>query len=252
MKHRSTTETPAALSAPTRFALTGVALAAACLWGAQAWALGLGRINVQSALGEPLRAEIEVTAITPEEAASLKLRVASPETYKAQGVDYNAALGAAQVQLVRRPDGRSVLRVSSERAVLEPFVDVIVEASWSSGRFVRDYTMLFDPPTLRTAQAGAAAPVASPAPATPAPPRLLRRRSRRRPRRARSRRPGRRRHRRRRQRSPPRPPAGRNTRCARATRSAASPARSVGRASRSTRCWWHCSAPIRRPSWART
>ena len=160
---------PAALSAPTRFALTGVALAAACLWGAQAWALGLGRINVQSALGEPLRAEIEVTAITPEEAASLKLRVASPETYKAQGVDYNAALDAAQVQLVRRPDGRSVLRVSSERAVLEPFVDVIVEASWSAGRFVRDYTMLFDPPTLRTAQAGAAAPAATPAPATPAP-----------------------------------------------------------------------------------
>ncbi|MCC6853928.1 MAG: hypothetical protein IT502_16625 [Rubrivivax sp.] len=159
---------PAALSAPTRFALTGVALAAACLWGAQAWALGLGRLAVQSALGEPLRAEIEVTAITPDEAASLKLRVASPDIYKAQGVEYNAALGAAQVQLVRRPDGRSVLRVSSERAVLEPFVDVIIEAAWSSGRFVRDYTMLFDPPTLRSAQAGAAAPAA--APAAPAPP----------------------------------------------------------------------------------
>ncbi|MDE2613349.1 MAG: hypothetical protein KGL78_07900, partial [Burkholderiales bacterium] len=154
----------AARSAPARFTLTGVAMAAACLWGAQAHALGLGRLNVQSALGEPLRAEIEVTAITPEEAASLKLRVASPDTYRTQGVDYNAVLSNAQVQLSRRPDGRSVLRVSSDRAVLEPFVDVIVEASWASGRLMRDYTMLLDPPMTRTAQAPATSAVATPVP----------------------------------------------------------------------------------------
>jgi pilus assembly protein FimV len=49
-----------------RFAMTGVALAASCLLTTQAWALGLGRLNVQSALGEPLRAEIDVTSITSE------------------------------------------------------------------------------------------------------------------------------------------------------------------------------------------
>ena len=54
-----------------RFALNSVALATACLWGTQAAALGLGRLNVQSALGETLKAEIEVTSITPEEASSL-------------------------------------------------------------------------------------------------------------------------------------------------------------------------------------
>jgi len=170
LKHCSTTEASAVRSASARFALTGVALAAACLWGSQAHALGLGRLNVQSALGEPLRAEIEVTAITPEEASSLKLRIASPDTYRAQGVDYNAVLSNAQVQLQRRPDGRSVLRVSSDRAVLEPFVDVIVEASWASGRLMRDYTMLFDPPTTRTAQAPATSAMATPAPATSAMP----------------------------------------------------------------------------------
>ncbi|MFM7706365.1 MAG: FimV family protein [Rubrivivax sp.] len=30
------------------------------------WALGLGRVSVQSALGEPLRAEVDVTSLTPE------------------------------------------------------------------------------------------------------------------------------------------------------------------------------------------
>jgi pilus assembly protein FimV len=155
-----------------RFTLNGVALAAACLWGSQAAALGLGRLTVQSALGETLKAEIEVTSITPEEAGSLKLRVAPPEAYRAAGVEYNAALPSAQVQVVRRPDGRSVLRVTGERAVLEPFIDVIIEATWSSGRLVREYTMLFDPPGSRVAQAPAptTAPVITAAPAPVPPP----------------------------------------------------------------------------------
>ena len=168
MEHRSTNA--------ARFALKGVALATACLWGTHAAALGLGRLNVQSALGESLKAEVEVTSITAEELASLRLRVAPPDAYRVAGVEYNAVLPSAQVQLVKRADGRSFLRVSSDRAVLEPFVDVIVEATWSSGRLVREYTLLFDPPNLRTAQAAApaAAPVVSPAPApapasTPAP-----------------------------------------------------------------------------------
>jgi pilus assembly protein FimV len=162
LNHRSTNA--------ARFALKGVALAMACLWGSQAAALGLGRLNVQSTLGEALKAEIEVTSITGEEAATLRLRVAPPDAYRSAGVEYNAVLPTAQVQVVKRADGRSFLRVTSDRAVLEPFVDVIVEATWSSGRLVREYTLLFDPPNLRTAQAPVpqAPPVISPAPAVAA------------------------------------------------------------------------------------
>ena len=145
-----------------------MALAAACLWATQAGALGLGRLTVSSALGETLRAEIDITSITPEEASSLQLRIAPAETFRAAGVEYNAALPSATVQVVRRPDGRSVVRISSERAVLEPFVDVIIEASWSSGRLVREYTMLFDPPGSRLAQQAPAAPSTAPS-ISPAP-----------------------------------------------------------------------------------
>jgi pilus assembly protein FimV len=51
--------------------------------------------------------------------------------------------------LERRPDGRAFIRLSSDRPINDPFVDIILEATWSSGRIVRDYTMLFDPPTMR-------------------------------------------------------------------------------------------------------
>ena len=165
MKHRT--------NQTARFALTGVALATACLMASPTWALGLGRLNVQSVLGETLRAEIDITSITPEEAASIRLRVAPPEAYRSAGVEYNAVLSGASVTLDRRADGRPFLRVSSDRAVLEPFVDVIVEASWATGRLVREYTMLFDPPSTRVAAAPAptTSPVASaaPTPAVPAP-----------------------------------------------------------------------------------
>jgi pilus assembly protein FimV len=160
-----------------RFALTAVALAAGCVVSSPAWSLGLGRLTVQSALGESLRAEIDVTSLSPDEAASLVLRVASPEAYRAAGVEYNAALSGAQVTLQRRADGRAVLRVASDRPLVEPFVDVIVEATWASGRLVREYTLLLDPPTRMAAPpapptpaAAAAAPVPAPAAApVPAP-----------------------------------------------------------------------------------
>ena len=118
-------------------------------------ALALGRVNVLSALGEPLRAEIDVPEITAEEAASLRTSVASPDAFRAAGLEYNTALSNVQISLQRRSSGAAFLRVSSDRIINEPFVDLILEASWSSGRIVRDYTMLFDPANLRTAQAPA-------------------------------------------------------------------------------------------------
>jgi pilus assembly protein FimV len=156
---------------PGRLALTGVALAALLMQTPEAWALGLGRLSVQSALGESLKAEIDVTSLTPEEASNLKVRVAPPESYRAAGVEYNPVLPGTQATLKRRPDGRAYLSLTSDRTVQEPFVDVILELSWSTGRLVREYTLLFDPPTnlaKAPAPSPAAAPILTPAP-TPAP-----------------------------------------------------------------------------------
>ncbi len=152
-----------------RHLLTHAALAAACLIGGQAHALGLGRLNVQSALGETLRAEIELTSLSSEEAASLRVRVAPPDAFRAQGLDYNAVLAGTQVQLIRRPDGRAVLRLVSERSVQEPFLDLLLDIRWSSGQLNREFTLLFDPPSS-TQQARAAEPAPTAAVVSAAPP----------------------------------------------------------------------------------
>ena len=136
-----------------RWKNTALAAAAAvfCLWGSNATALSLGRITVQSALGEPLRAEVEVPEINVDEAASLKASIASPEAFRAAGLDYNSAMASLQISLQRRTDGRAYIRISGDKAINDPFVDMILEARWASGRIVRDYTLLFDPPKVRQA-----------------------------------------------------------------------------------------------------
>jgi pilus assembly protein FimV len=148
---------------------TAMAAAAAALfglWGSNAAALSLGRITVQSALGEPLRAEIDVPDINAEEAASLKTSVALPEAFQAAGLEYNPAMSGLRATLQRRPDGRAYIRLNSDRAINDPFVDMILEASWATGRIVRDYTMLFDPPSLRQPSAAAPTPAQVPPPSS--------------------------------------------------------------------------------------
>lgn len=139
-----------------------------------AHALALGRITVQSALGEALRAEVDITEINAAETASLRATIASPEAFKAAGIEFMSVLNGVQINLQSRADGRSFLRLTGSRPVTEPFVDLILEANWSSGRVARDYTMLFDPPGLRSnstpAQPLPTAPmVTRPAPVTLAP-----------------------------------------------------------------------------------
>ncbi|MBN8504408.1 MAG: hypothetical protein J0L58_08015, partial [Burkholderiales bacterium] len=147
---------------------------AACLLATgSAQALGLGRLQVQSALGETLRAEIEVVSLSAEEESSLRVRVASPDAFRAQGLDYNTVMSGTQVQLVRQPSGRVVLRLVSDRAVQEPFLDVLLDMRWATGRLNREYTLLFDPPGSPAAAAPSPAPVApvisAPAPVTATP-----------------------------------------------------------------------------------
>jgi pilus assembly protein FimV len=156
------------------------ATAVCCLWSSNAAALSLGRITVQSALGEPMRAEVEIPEINADEAASLKASVALPDAFRAAGLDYNPAMASLQVTLQRRNDGRAYIQISGDKAINDPFVDMILEARWASGRIVRDYTLLFDPPRARQAAPGVPTPaqiatqplaqrLTAPAPAT-APP----------------------------------------------------------------------------------
>ena len=132
-------------------------LCASLMHHGEAAALALGRVAVQSSLGEPLRAEVDVLEITPEEAGSLRVGLAPAEAFRSAGMDFNVALNGLQVTLQRRADGRAYLSLIGNRPINEPFVDMVLEVNWASGKLVRDYTLLLDPP--KTAAAPAPVPV---------------------------------------------------------------------------------------------
>ena len=115
--------------------LVRYSLALILLLSSQAFALGLGEIRINSALNEPLRADIELLSATPEELDALKVVLASEATFERYGLDRPYYLTELEFELVR--SGRSsgnYVRVSSSDPMTEPFLTFLIEATWSSGR----------------------------------------------------------------------------------------------------------------------
>lgn len=162
------------LGAAMFFAASLILFAAAALAPRAAHAAGLGRLTVRSQLGQPLSADIEVVAVGRDEAPSLQVRLASQAEFKQADLDFNPALTQLHFDLQSQADGAYAVHVSSAQAVNEPYLDLLVELSWASGRVVREYTVLLDPPGLRQtpqiiAPTVTSAPVAEAAPPAPGP-----------------------------------------------------------------------------------
>jgi pilus assembly protein FimV len=126
------------------------------------YALGLGEIRLHSALNQPFDAEIELISPTADELTALKVGLASPDLYQRYGIDRPQYLSNFTFSVQRSRDGRASIKVSSSRSVTEPFVTILVEASWARGRLLREYTVLLDPPVFMPSQPEAPAPVTTP------------------------------------------------------------------------------------------
>ena len=141
-------------------------LAAALAMPGIAASVGLGKLTLQSALGQPLSAQIELTGVTPEELGSVTARIADASLYRQNNLAYQGVLSRARVTMERLPNGEPILRVTTPANVLEPYLDMLVEVNWASGRVVRAYTFLLDPPGMPAA--AAVDPVTPPRTGTPA------------------------------------------------------------------------------------
>ena len=127
-----------------------------------AHAAGFGKLTVLSSLGQPLRAEIELTSVSKDDEAQLVAKLASVESYQQANIDFNPALLSLQFAIDRR-GARSFVRVTSPQPMNEPFVDVLMELGGTKTRVIREYTILLDPADLRSTQsAQITAPVRAP------------------------------------------------------------------------------------------
>lgn len=112
------------------------------------WGLGLGGIHLHSALNQPLDADIELLSVRQADIDSLSVNLASNETFAKLGVDRPASLMFLKFSVEQAANGRYVIKVRTREAVKEPFLDFVVEVNWRSGRLLREYTLLLDPPEM--------------------------------------------------------------------------------------------------------
>ena len=153
--------------------------AASALSSGMAHALGLGEVTLQSALNQPLVAEIELLEVRDLATGEVLPNLASPEDFSKAGVDRQYFLTDLKFTPVLKPNGKSVIRVTSSKPMREPYLNFLVEVLWPNGRLLREYTLLLDPPlytpqsVVAAPQPAAVAPVAqapraaAPAPVTP-------------------------------------------------------------------------------------
>ena len=141
--------------------------AASALSSGMAHALGLGEVTLQSSLNQPLVAEIELLEVRDLAPNEVIPSLASPEDFVKAGVDRQYFLTDLKFTPVLKPNGKSVIRVTSSKAVREPYLNFLVEVLWPNGRLLREYTLLLDPPLYSPQTTVAAAPqlpIAAPAP----------------------------------------------------------------------------------------
>lgn len=108
-------------------------------------AANMGGINVTSALGHPLKAEISLAELGKNDQSTLVAKMASVNEFKSAGLDYPYSLPKLSFTIETRANGEAYIKVTSSQPVNEPFVSLLVELSWPSGKLLREYTFLLDP-----------------------------------------------------------------------------------------------------------
>ncbi|AQR64589.1 hypothetical protein BXU06_05590 [Aquaspirillum sp. LM1] len=140
---------------------------------------GLGRMHVQSGLGQPFRAEVDITGIRTQDLSKLKVSLAPPSAFAEMQMDYPEVLNSLKVSVSRKADGKLVARVQGSQPISDPFLFLLLELNDDGARIFKEFTALLEPvegplPALpvsaeQAKPAANPAPAATPAPAAPAP-----------------------------------------------------------------------------------
>jgi len=141
--------------------LTNAAVGLCLIFGfsGQAAALGLGNLDIQSNLEQPLNGVIELNVAASDDASSIEAQIASQDEFISIGIDYPEYLKDISVKVEGTGDDL-VLRLSSSKVIIkEPFLQILVKVDWSGGSFLREYTALIDPPIYA---AGTPNPISEP------------------------------------------------------------------------------------------
>ncbi len=148
--------------------LASVLVSLAVISPAWVHALGLGGIELNSFLNQPLDAQIEILSSKKGETDGLRVGLASQQAFANAGLDYNDTIRKLKFNIVKKSNGKHYIKVSTRKGYREPFLNFLLEVNWANGRILREYAELVDPPALvRSSQSSnQAAAISRPATST--------------------------------------------------------------------------------------
>ena len=121
---------------------------AAVLFASSGYSLGLGELELESALNQRFQAEIELTNVRGLEIEEILPNLASQKDFDRIGVERGYILVDLRFKVLRKDDGKLFVVVTSSKPIVEPFLNFLVEVLWANGRILREYTVLLDPPVF--------------------------------------------------------------------------------------------------------
>ncbi len=121
------------------------------IFPAAAFALGMGNVEVTTTLNEPLRAEIPITGIRPGEVDEIEIRLGTDEQFRRAGIERPFHLTRLRFKIIPDGERKARIEVTTRESVTEPFLNFLIELNWPSGRMIREYTVLLDPPVYGAA-----------------------------------------------------------------------------------------------------
>ena len=119
----------------------------------QSHAFGLGEIQVDSYLGEPLKAQVDLIELANDYESNLKVRLASPEEYKKNGYAYPYDT-KFKFAIVNENGKQPMVRIFSSKSIEDPYLNLLIEVASPAGKIIKIFTFLIDPsPDVLPAQA---------------------------------------------------------------------------------------------------
>lgn len=110
--------------------------------------LGIGDLKLHSALNQRLNAEINLLLSAGESSDDIQVRLAPPEKFDEAGIPWNYFLPKIKFETVVQANGSVIVKLTSNEALKDPFLDFLVEVSWAEGNLYREFTVLVDPPAV--------------------------------------------------------------------------------------------------------
>lgn len=122
-------------------------LASTILFSANNYALGLGKISIESALSQPLAASIPIKLKDNENIEDVLVTLASQDTFKKMGIEYGFQHRHIKVSIDTTTAEQPLVRLSTSKPFNEPFIELVVNVKTPTQQFNRSMTLLLDAPS---------------------------------------------------------------------------------------------------------